>query len=218
MVTVLRKKKCGMTREEIISEGKMTDNGLLTAVLADLEHCGFIRHYRAIGKKAKESLFQLIDSFTLFYFKFLETREGGSHYWSSVTGSPRYNTWCGFAFERVCLMHVAQIKQRLSITGILTQEYSWQSRMPDAVQIDLLIDRSDGIINLCEMKFSQYEFKIDKAYDAQLRRKKAVFCKKTATRKAVHLTMVTTYGLEPGMYSDSIQNQVTMDDLFVSVS
>jgi hypothetical protein len=168
VIEALGLKKAGMTRAEIVSETKLPDNGKLTDMLNDLEDCEFIRKYNIIGQKTKGALFQLIDNYTLFYFKFLKTNSAtDEHFWSKSTDSPQYSSWCGLAFERVCLLHSRQIKAKLGIAGIISSEYAWQTKKDETgngAQIDLLIDRNDGVINLCEMKFTKAPFKIDADY------------------------------------------------------
>ena len=141
------------------------------------------------------------------------------HFWTTSQNSPLYHAWSGLAFERVCLQHVPAIKKALGISGVLTNVYSWTQRANDAVgipgvQIDLLIDRNDQVINLCEMKFSKAEYTITKEYDMSLRQKLEAFRIGTNCRKAIHLTMLTTYGLVDNAYAETVQNSVVMDDLF----
>ena len=115
----------------------------------------------------------------------------------------------------LCLNHIKQIKASLGISGVQTSVSSWKDTSAEnGAQIDLILDRKDQIINLCEMKFSIDEYEITKQYDAQLRQKKSVFSSTTKTRKALHLTMVTTYGVKRNMYSNTIQNKVVLEDLF----
>lgn len=219
IVTILGKKKAGMTRDEIIYSGAGSNNGQLSKVLEELEQCGFIRQYNSLGKKKKESIYQLMDNYTLFYFKFCQSNyNNDEHFWSASLGSATHRTWCGLAFERVCMSHSAQIKQKLGISGILSNVYSWRAVPKDGTpggQIYMLIDRNDSTINLCEIKYSESEFTIDKKYEHELRNKKAYFISNTGTNKAVHLTMITTYGLKHNLYSGIIQSEVTMDDLFL---
>ena len=198
---------------------KLTDNGKLTEYLENLEYCGFIRKYNCIGMKAKNALFQLMDNYTLFYYKFIkDSYINDAQYWTKITGKPEYNTWCGLAFERVCLQHVEQIKAKLGIQGVITTVYSWSvtgSKEKPGAQIDLLIDRNDDVINLCEIKYSKAPFQITNTIDASLQNKRERFIQETGTEKAVHLTMITTMGLSDNPYAWDVQSVVTMDDLFV---
>lgn len=219
-ITALAKKKIGMTREEIITNANLATNGQLTKYLEDLENCGFIRRYQAIGSKTKNALYQLIDNFTLFYFKFMEGKKNtDANYWSKIQMASIFNTWCGLAFERICLLHSEQIKKALGISGVITTEYSWRTAATDehsGAQIDLLIDRSDKAINLCEIKYSDGPYTIDKKYMENIRNKATLFRQLTKTRKGIALTMITSYGLVKNSYSmNNIHSQITADDLFM---
>ena len=218
IVTALGKKKVGMTREEIIAATDKYSNGALSKVLDELEYCGFIRKYNGFDKKSKQAIYQLIDNYTLFYFKFIQQNENNDeHFWSASIDSAMHRAWSGLAFERLCMAHTQQIKAALGIAGVLSNVYSWRKgadEMSDGAQIDLLIDRKDQVINLCEMKYSLSEYVIDAEYERKLRNKKSVFIDTTNTRKAVHLTMVTTFGIKANAHSGIVQNEITLEDLF----
>ena len=219
VITLLATKKMGLTRKEIIAGIKSVDNGAMTDLLNDLTWCGFIRPYSMLGHKVKDTIYQLVDQYTLFYFSFIADKRHGKHYWENMLGKPQYNTWCGLAFERVCLWHTEQIKKKLGISGIMTNEYAWRYA-GDAllgvpgVQIDLLMERGDGIINLCEMKYTNQEFVLTDAYEQELSRKKDVFSLISKTKSAVHVVMVTTNGLVHNKFYGDIQNEVVLNDLF----
>ena len=220
VISLLAKKKMGMTRQELITIGKIEDNGALTEILKDLEWCGFIRGYSMIGNKIKNEVYQLIDHYTLFYYEFIHEQRHGNNFWQAMQGKPQYNTWCGLAFERVCLWHIEQIKNKLGISGILTNEYAWRTspnkeKEYSGVQIDLLIERSDGIIDLCEMKYSKDKYTISETYEKELIHKKNIFVEVTKTKSAVHTIMVTTYGINHNSYSHEIQNEIELNDLFI---
>ena len=218
VIETLGKKRSGLSREEIIKEGKLESNGKLSEILEDLENCGFIRKYNMIGMKSKGALYKLIDCYTLFYFRFIQNNNSNDeHFWSKSIGTGEYNSWCGLAFERLCLLHSRQIKTKLGISGIISSEYAWWTDQKDGkrgAQIDLLIDRNDGVINLCEMKYTKVPFQIDASYEANLLNKRARFIEATQTRKAVHITMVSSQGLERNAYADEIQSEVSGGDLF----
>lgn len=218
IVTALGKKKAGMTREEIIVAIDKYSNGALSKVLDELEYCGFIRKYNGFDKKSKQAIYQLIDNYTLFYFKFIQQNENNDeHFWSASIDSAMHRAWSGLAFERLCMAHTQQIKAALGIAGVLSNVYSWRKEADetsDGAQIDLLIDRKDQVINLCEMKYSLSEYAIDAEYEQKLRNKKSAFIDATNTRKAVHLTMVTTFGIKANAHSGIVQNEITLEDLF----
>lgn len=225
VIEELAKKGVGESREEIVNGIRIKDGGKLSVILEDLENCGFIRKYNRIGTKNKYAIYQLIDNFTIFYYKFLYANENNDPaFWELVQGTPTYNAWAGVSFERVCLLHIPQIKSALSIMGVITNVCSWRSsngsevdkKVRRGAQIDLLLDRNDRIINVCEMKFSSGEFVITKGYDEMLRNRKNRFIEETKTRKAVHTTFVTTYGVRHNEYYGNVQSEVTADDLFES--
>lgn len=221
VVETLASKGKGLTRQEIIDLARLTDNGYLSEVIENLIRCDFIRSYHAFGKKERDTLYQLTDLYSLFYLRFVKDYTGrDEHRWSHSLDTAA--VWQGYAFEQVCLHHIPQIKKKLGISGIQTDVSSWfakpytdsdETKWPGG-QIDLLIDRKDGVINLCEMKFSDKEYVITKDYDKDLRDRLMTFRHHSKTRKALHLTMVTSFGVAHNAYWNNIQNEVTMDDLF----
>jgi len=212
IVEALSIKAKGLSRQEIEKTTGLSSGGGLTTTLKNLEHCGFIRSYNTFGKKKYEQLYQLLDAYTLFYFKYLAKNEyNDSAFWTNSLNTPQHNTWAGYAFEILVLQHIAEIKQALGISGIQSAVSAWKN---ETAQIDLIINRKDGIINLCEIKFSGKEFMIDKNYEANLRNKLFTFKEETKTKKAIHLLMLTTYGLTKNKYSGLIQKEIILDDLF----
>jgi len=221
LVIAISEKKAGLTREEIIEITKLPDGGSLTRMLEELEQCGFIRSYFAFGKKERKKTYQLIDLFSLFYLNFIyASKNNDEKYWTHNHITPKHNAWKGYAFEQVCLWHIQQIKQALGISGVSSNYSAWRSVGENSenkkYQIDLVIDRNDRIINLCEMKYSDKEYSIDKSYNDTLRRRKATFIEETKTRKTIHTTMITTYGVNHNSYWGNVQSEVKMDNLFVS--
>ena len=209
----------GITRDEIIQKSSIAGSGNLTQKLTELENCGFIRKYVPFGYKQRNCLYQLIDNFTLFYFKFLKDRPSDEHFWSNQSNSPKINAWSGVAFERVCLEHIAQLKTTLGIAGVYTEVNAWRCDAEPAAgihgsQIDLLIVRKDQIINLCEMKYSESDYVVDAAFDRAQRRRISDLQKKTGTKYAIHSTLITTYEVEENPYTGNIHAIITAEDLF----
>lgn len=216
IVNSLAKKGKGLTRAEISAGSGLPRGGSLTKLLDELEESGFIRRNIPFGKKSKYTLYQLCDFFSLFYLRFMKgTKTFDKNHWNKLIDSPKYRTWSGYAFEQVCMSHIHQIKKGLGISGIESENSSWRnSNATTGAQIDLLIDRRDGVINICEIKFSVGAFIIDKKYNHALLNKVTVFKSETATRKSVFLTMITTYGLQSNAYSGNVQNDLNMNVLF----
>ncbi|AXY77518.1 ATP-binding protein [Paraflavitalea soli] len=216
IVEALSKKAKGLTRSELMKEAKLPSGGSVTRVLGELEESGFIRKYLAYGNKERNSLYQLTDFYSLFYLKFIKnSSKSDENNWIGGLDSPVQRAWSGYAFEQICLAHIKQLKLALGISGIQTVTSSWISSGSSGVQIDLLIDRRDHVINVCEMKFSLNEFTIDKKYADELRNKIGVFKEESQTRKSIFLTMITTFGVSKNQYSLSLmQNDLSMDVLF----
>lgn len=225
VVTALASKGVGMTRQELVQSSGQTDNGAFSVVLEELEQCGFIRLYEPFANGGKPSpdlrqrrntLFQLVDFYTLFYFKFVkQNKYQDAHFWSSSLNSPMHHAWAGLSFEMLCLAHVEQIKQALGIGGVLTTVCSWRSsREGKGAQIDMLIDRKDEAINVCEMKYYDSAFEITREYEGRLEEKLRIFSLETQTRKSLLLTLITSFGVKRNVHSDIVQSQVVLDDLF----
>ena len=209
----------GMTRNDIAHALGISASGKLTDVLEALCVSGFVRKYNPFGSGCNNQVFQLVDAFTLFHFRYLAGRRtSDDNFWLRTVDSPAHRVWCGLAFERLCLLHQPQIRKALGIVGVLVECCAWHHKAdklcPDGAQIDLLFDRADKVINICECKYTSEPFRIDKEYAAQLARKIGVFREVTKTRKSIHLTMITSAGLVRNEYSSRVQSEVTLDDLF----
>jgi predicted AAA+ superfamily ATPase len=216
VVEAIGRKGIGLTRTEIAAGAKIADGGALTNILRDLSISGFIREYKAYGRKKRDSLYQLTDFFSLFDIRFRDRRaEHTNDFWLQFSSTPAHSAWSGFSFEKLVLQHLPQIRKKLGIAGVLTSAFSWRGEYEGTgAQIDLVIDRNDNIINLCEIKFSSGEYQIDKKYYESMRNKKTAFLNSTRTRKSVQTTMVTTFGLKKNAYSAEIVSEVVLEDLF----
>ena len=220
IIRALATRRKGLTRNELSHLVAVPSGGTFTKALRELAESGFIREQPAYGKLRKDCQWRLVDEYSLFYLTWMESnRMSGSNVWLTKSAGLKYKSWCGYAFENLCQTHIPQIKQSLGISGVLTEEASWQhvahSSVDEGAQIDLLIDRSDHTINVCEMKFADAPFVIDKQYAKELSRKLSVFRGETQTKKAIFLTLVTAHGLKPNIHSvETVTNEVTLADLF----
>ena len=221
IVEALSKKSKGLTRSELLEVTKLNNNARFTKMLDELEYCRFIRKYQDYGNKSRQTTYQLIDSFVHFYYSIIAKNPyQDEHFWSHSILSPAYHAWSGFAFEILCLNHIRQIKSALGISGIQSQVYSWRAPKDmvavnnKGAQIDLLIDRADNCINVCEIKFAMDKYIISKAYEEALRNKLYLFSQNIGKRKTLRLTMITTYGVLQNQHSHILQNEITMEQLF----
>lgn len=217
VVEALARKAKGLSREELIRITGLTNGGGLSRLLNELEESSFIRRYSAFGKQERHSMYQLIDFYSLFYLRYIrKANKQDSNFWLNNFDSPAMRSWSGYAFEQVCLHHIDAIKNALGIGGILTETSAWicpDKKKP--VQIDLVIDRADRVVTICEMKFAIHPFVISRKYEEELIEKLIAFRAHTRTRKAVFLAMITTYGLQQKRtLSNLVQNDLRMDVLF----
>lgn len=218
VIEALSKKKRGLTRNEILKTTKLQDGGTFSTVLEELEQCGFIRYYVSLNKSEQGGLFQLIDNYTLFHYHCIRKNAfADEHYWSHTFLSNEHNAWAGLAFERICLQHTRQIKDAMRISGMLSNVCSWRTEKTDdhsGAQVDMLFERADGIINLFEIKYSKDVFSIDTKYAKELENKLSVFRTVTKTKKAVHLTMLTSNGISNNKYSNMVVASLDAESLF----
>ena len=218
IVTLLSERRHGMSLKEI-KKRTSSDGGDVSRRLRELEECGFIRRNPVMGSVKKGSLYQLIDNFTLFHFKFIANyRQDQENFWQLSHNKPAANAWRGLSFERLCFWHIPQIKQSLGISGMLANVCSWRAKCDtkdaEDAQIDMLIDRDDRVINVCEMKFTSDKFTMSEAESRKLRQRIERFKAATGTRKGIMLTLISSAGLKRNAHSSIITQEVTLDNLF----
>jgi hypothetical protein len=192
-------------------------------MLNNLERCDFIMKFRYYGKNNNDVIYKLTDFYTLFYIKYIEIYKDSydEQWWQHHAASHSVESWQGLTFELLCLMHIRQIRQALNIGGVATEVSAWfdQADKKKAVrgsQIDLIIERADRIIHLCEMKFSQSEYRITADYEEKLRTRMALFKEKTKNKQTLVHTFVTTFGVANGKHSSLVHSEVTLDGLFIA--
>ena len=223
VVATLNTVREGMTREEI-ERATGIDKSVLSTVLTNLERSDFILRYSQFGNKSKGAIYRLVDFYTLFYYRFIDNfNTQDEEWWSHNFQSPSVGAWQGLSFELLCFLHLAQIKLKLGISGISTAASSWryspsrnkkEEMAEKGTQIDLLIDRGDRVINLCEMKFSVKPYHLTDSYEQTLRRRMGIFQEKTKTNKSLVYTFITTFGIANGLGHSIVNSEVVMDDLF----
>lgn len=216
LIKLLAGKPSGMTREEIASHLKVANNGHLGNLLTDLVYCDFLRSYRVREKRLKtnSSIYKLVDFYTIFYHTFInKASEPG--YWIRIQGTPLVNTWNGLAYERVCMAHIVQIKKALGIANVVTESYACLvTDGKNKSQIDLVIERADKMINLCEIKYSESDYMLTQDEYVKIARRVSAFRQATQTHCGIVPTLITTFGLARGMYADNIHASIQLDDLF----
>lgn len=219
VIKALKKKWKGLTRQEIIQETKMSNGGGLTKVLDELTASSFIIEIVPFGKKKKDTLYRLADEYSLFYLQFIEgQKKSSANQWLQQFASQAYKTWCGYAFENICLKHVEPIKKALGISGIQTEVSSFagtRDKTGSGLQIDMLIDRADKAINLCEIKYYADEWLLTEADATQLRKRRERFRQLSQSKKILFNTVISTYGVATNEHSlGQVDKSLTMDVLY----
>jgi len=220
IVKALAAKPAGLSRSEISAALQIPSGGTLTKILAELLESGFVADNIPFGKTSNHVIYRLNDEFSLFHLKFIDgSKSQKAELWSAIMAGPSWRTWSALMFENVCLKHTVQIKKALSIAGVYTEESVWRqnaSGQNEGAQIDLLIDRNDQCINIVEIKFSKAELSLTQKQADEISRKRRIFIQATQTKKTVFITLLTTYGaVMNAHFVNTIQNQITMDSLFI---
>jgi uncharacterized protein len=219
IVRVLATSWTGLTRDDIIAKGKLSSGGGVTKAIEELKLSDFVTETTPFDNKNKGSLLRLTDEFSIFYWNWMNTKTIASS-WIKQAGGRRYESWCGYAFESLCLKHLDCIKSAIGIGDVETHAASWRfvpkaDTQDEGAQIDLLLERADRCINICEIKFAEKPYVITKSYAESLERKLRVFHRRAGSRRVLFLTMITPNGIAPNRYSDLlVTNEVTLADLF----
>lgn len=215
-----------ISREDLIQATGISSGGTLNKRLQELEAAGFIQSFLPFGRTARDHFYRVNDEFSLFHLKwiepFLKSKEVDHEqgYWQNMVKTPAVSSWAGLAYEAICLKHIAQVRKALGLDKVVCKMGSWQ-HLPkkgseeEGVQIDLIFDRQDGVITLCEIKYSEKSFVIDKAYAKKLIQKMDTFELRFKTTKQVFLAFITTMGLKSSVWSkELVHKEVTLKDLF----
>jgi hypothetical protein len=209
VIRTLAKRRGGFTRNELLKAARLRSGGWITAVLNELEESGFVMRTAQFGLDKKDAVYRVADEHSLFHLYWIERHRGTAQgTWLRIRGTPAWRAWSGYSFEGVCLKHAGALRAALGIGGVHTEESTWRHRATGegdgGAQIDLVIDRGDRCINLCEMKFSEAQFQVDKAYARALLSKRDVFRRATGTRKTLITTLVTTHGVKPNKHRAAV--------------
>ena len=223
IIKILASKRRGLTRQEILKTAKIPIGGHSSKILRELEESDFITALYEKEKQDRSITYILSDEYSLFYLNWIDPikssilRGDDTNYWIKMAGTSSWLSWAGFAFESLCLKHIHQIKEALKIGGVQTQASYWKSSAAGKKnsEIDLVIDRADQCINLCEIKFCNSIYEVTKSYAQELQAKKEAFKTKTKTRKTLFITLITPFGASINTaFLSSVDNQIVIDELF----
>jgi len=227
LVKTIANKQYGIGKRELLKTiGKSVLGSVGIKMLDELEEAGFIMSFTPYQHKRQGVYYRLIDEYTFFYLKWiaplknsLQKKGLDKGNWQAIQRTPEWYNWLGYAFETVCYRHISLIRKSLSLTpDSVASAWRYAPRKganERGAQIDLLFDRPDDSITLCEIKYSEEPFKITKDYAYVLQRKMTVFKEQTRTKKHLFLAMITSMGLKESIYSeDMVDGVVTLVDLF----
>jgi len=226
IIQTIAKHRHGISRNELLKKIKpLSTGGTFKTRLLELDKAGFITGFTPYGHATKGTYYRIVDEYTLFYLNWVQPvrkrlLQDSTNYWESKSQTQSWKAWAGYAFEAVCFKHIPQICNALDIAAIPKEIGSWRWTPPGkntstGTQIDMLLDRPDGIINVCEIKHYDGKYTINKAYADQLRHKLETFKTQTKTNKQLFLTMITTHGLTQNEYArELVAREVTLKDLF----
>lgn len=218
IVSVLASTKTGMTREEIIKKSKVSEGGPYQRAMEELLISGFVVEETPFGKKKRGSIYRLIDEYSVFYHRFIKNnRKYQAGIWQILSNAQTYKIWSGYAFESLCMKHVNEIKKALGIQNVYTETSSYRhegNATEDGFQIDLIIDRKDMTINLCECKYYEATFEITKKYASQLTWRKSAFRSATNTKKNIFTTIISNHAIKQNEYSlEAIDVSIDLSDI-----
>jgi uncharacterized protein len=219
VIRALSQKSKGMSRKDILETAQLPDGGSISEVLQELLYSGFISQYYPYGKVKRELLYRLTDEYSLFYLNFMENSTWqGNEWWQALSQTARFKTWCGYAFENICLKHLPQIKKALGISGIYAEASAFAhvgTKGEKGFQIDLVLDRKDHTINLFEFKFYNAVLSLDKSDAAMLRERMETFRQVSKTNKHLFLSFLTTFGVKVNENSlGLVDNNLELSILF----
>lgn len=225
LIKTIATKRNGLTREEIISKTKIPSGGNLNKKLNELEAAGFIRSYVPFGRQKKDKYYRVIDEYSLFYLRWIEpyTTSGYAfpkNHWHNIVNTAAWNSWAGYSFEGICMKHFSQIQTTLHLDNILTFPSSWRylpkkGQRDFGAQIDLLLDRNDKAITICEIKYSADKYRLEKSDAINIENKIEKFKEITKTPKQIFVALITTQGVKPSLWLEGLVSQiVTLEDLF----
>ena len=218
IVRTLGKRHSGFSRDEIAQQTGINSNGDFTKMLKALIGSGIIATYSPFASDRRELLrYKLADCFCWFWLHFKEQMHiDEADYWMHHLKESEISAWRGIAFEEVCMQHIAQIKQALHVGGVSSRESSLIIRADgehEGMQIDLIINRADDVVNVCEMKFCKAEYTVTKSYSEKIARRIASL-EQMMPSKTFHPTLITAAPVRQNEYTDVFISKLTINDLF----
>jgi AAA+ ATPase superfamily predicted ATPase len=165
IIRALAARPLGLMREELAQTAKITPGGRLSEHLRDLESAGFMSAETPFhrGLESRQIKYFLCDAYLRFYFAFIrpnlkKIRAGqGANILAGLFGNSAMQAWMGRSFEYLCLQHALEISRIVGFSAVdfkMGPYFSPARRGTPGVQVDLVFDRADNVLTVCEMKHS----------------------------------------------------------------
>lgn len=229
IIELLARSTVGLTVTQISEKMGKEKGGNISRALRELIASSFVQFIPFYGRKTRDGRYRVIDEYSYFYLNWIQDamynydESISQSYWIRQQSTPKYKSWAGYVFETICMRHIRQIIKSLELT-VVAEKASYWSYFPKnskerGGQIDLVIDRADQCINLCEIKFWNSEFVVNELYGKALNQRRDIFREDVKTKKTLFNTLITPYGARDNQhYLSSVDNQLTLNALFLEDS
>lgn len=227
IITTIASYRYGIGQSELLKKlGKALKGKGGLQKLKELEQAGFIISFKPLYHKEKGIYYRVIDNYSLFYLAWLNPIKNSliknsllQGYWDKLKKTSSWLSWAGLTFESICYEHLSQISKALNLSPTAipsTWKYTPKKDSNETgAQIDLLFDRDDDAITICEIKYTEKPFVITKEYAKKLENKLDIFRKVTRTKKQLFIAIISSSEIKQNKYSDElICGVVTLDYLF----
>jgi hypothetical protein len=202
---------------EISSKTKIPSGGGLKQYLKNLERAEMIRSYIPFDRSgnSKFKKYTLADEFLVFFFKYMGPnlrviKESSSRRLFETLTQNSFDSWLGFAFERFCLKHAGLLALVMDFADDILLASPYFKKNDERFQIDLLYQRADRVITVCEIKHQN--IKIGTNIIPEMQRKCALL--KVPRGYALEKALISLYGPDNSLKDTGyFHHFVTLDDI-----
>lgn len=226
IIELLASSQIGLTISQISEKAKKGKGGSLSRALKELIASNFVQFVPYYGRKSREGRYRVVDEYSYFYLNWIRDamynydESISQNFWMQQQASSKFRSWAGYMFESICFKHIRQIVKALELSVVAEKTFYW-SYFPkkgiedQGAQIDLIIDRADHCMNLCEIKFWKSEYILTDLETKKLNEKREIFREQVKTKKSLFNILITPYGARINKhYLSAVENQLTLDALF----
>jgi AAA+ ATPase superfamily predicted ATPase len=211
------------TRTQIAARLEIETGGSLTALLTDLELCGFIERFTPfnLGENAKLARYAVRDRYLQFYYKFIDAKRGEiargafDRNPTAALASDTYYIWLGYAFERYCRANAHKLAQMLGFGAVGFHAGAFYNRATEKedadYQIDLVFERNDRVFTLCEIKYLRGP--ASKKIIQEFEKKLDLFA--NPLKRSIQKVLIAAHGAETSVANSGYFDHIlTLEDIF----